>query len=71
MMIGFLTDFMIISLKVMLEAALGGESAQVLILRPFVVLNNVQSLIVTSLTSASFLYLPRLPILLQYKKLNN
>lgn len=72
MIIGIHNRFhMIISLKIMLEAALGEESDQILILIPFVVLNNVRLLIIISLTSALFLYLPRLLIQLQYKKLNN
>lgn len=49
----------------MLEAWLGGDPGQVLILTPLVVLDNVQFLTTIPLTSSSSLYLPRLPILLQ------
>lgn len=49
------------------DALLGGEPPQVLILTPFWVLDNVQFVTKILLTSSSFSYLPRLPILLKKK----
>lgn len=60
---GFLTESIVMSSKEMLEAWLGGEPGQVLILTPFVVPVSVQPVTLIPLTSFSSLYLPRLPIL--------
>jgi hypothetical protein len=60
---GFLTESIIISSKIMPEARLGGDPGQVLILTPFVVSFRVQWDTKIPLTSCSWGYLPRLPTL--------
>jgi hypothetical protein len=60
---GLLTFSILISSKVMSEAWLGSDPAQVLILTPYMVLFNVHLDTVIPLTSSSLLYLPRLPML--------
>jgi hypothetical protein len=65
MIMGFFTLSIVISLKVIFKAWLGSDAAYDLILTPLVVLNNVQLVTTIPLTSSSFLYLPRLPTLVE------